>query len=180
MTRLTLAGPGAGKTQDLCNQINARLQGGVNPYAVLAITFSRKAAAVITERTMGRVEGHTFHGFANWIIRLGCKIRNEDPPVIIPEGDQEDLIKAAIEQVGHSFLEMEEVKSALTKMRVLNMPEEAFRPEVVLAAEMDFTRILERGAKELYIPQVKHQIEKLFKAVFIDEAQDSAPRGVQD
>lgn len=186
MTRLTLAGPGAGKTQDLCNQINARLQGGVNPYAILAITFSRKAAAVITERTMGRVEGRTFHGFANWIIRLGCKYRNEDPPEIIPEGDQEDLIKAAIAQAGHSFLEMEEVKSALNKMRVLNVPEEAFRPQVVEAAKryldlldrrnvMDFTRILERGAKELYLPQVKNQIDKLYKAVFIDEAQDANP-----
>jgi DNA helicase-2/ATP-dependent DNA helicase PcrA len=186
MTRLTLAGPGAGKTQDLCSQINTRLKNGVNPYAILAITFSRKAAAVITERTMGRVEGRTFHGFANWIIRLGCKFRNENPPEIIPEGDQEDLIKEAIKQGGDSFLEMEEVKRALTKMRVLKVPEEAFRPQVVEAAkrylelldqrnEMDFTRILERGARELYRPQVMSQVEKLFKAVFIDEGQDCNP-----
>lgn len=186
MTKLTLAGPGAGKTQDLVAQINAKLKDGVNPYAILPITFSRKAAAVITERTMGRVEGRTFHSFANWIIRLGCKVRNVEPPEIIPEGDQEDMIKAAIEQVGHSFLEMEEVKSALNKMRVLNVPEEAFRPQVIEAAErylalldernvMDFTRILERGARELYVPQVKNQIEKLIKAVFIDEGQDINP-----
>ncbi|MCJ7715831.1 MAG: AAA family ATPase [Anaerolineales bacterium] len=67
MTRLTLAGPGAGKTQDLTDQINDRLKSGTNPYSILAITFSRRAACVITERTRGAVEGHTFHGFANWL-----------------------------------------------------------------------------------------------------------------
>ena len=186
MTQLTLAGPGAGKTQDLTNQINNKIKDGVSQYAIQALTFSRKAAAVITERTMGRVEGRTFHGFANWIIRLGCKVRNVEPPEIIPEGDREDLIKAAIEQAGHSFLEMEEVKSALNKMRVFNMPEEAFRPQVVEAAErylalmdernvMDFTRILERGARELYVPQVKNQLLNLLKAVLVDEGQDINP-----
>ena len=186
MTQLTLAGPGAGKTQDLTNQINNKIKDGISQYAIQALTFSRKAAAVITERTMGRVEGRTFHGFANWIIRLGCKVRNVEPPEIIPEGDQEDLIKAAIEQAGHSFLEMEEVKSALNKMRVFNMPEEAFRPQVVEAAErylalmdernvMDFTRILERGARELYVPQVKNQLLNLLKAVLVDEGQDINP-----
>lgn len=80
MTRLTLAGPGAGKTQDLTDKINASLKSGMNPYSILALTFSRRAAGVITERTKGQVEGHTFHSFANWVIRLGCSIKGKDPP----------------------------------------------------------------------------------------------------
>ena len=189
MTRLTLAGPGAGKTQDLTDQINARLKGGMNPYSILAITFSRRAAGVITERTKGKVEGHTFHGFANWVIRLGCSTRGEDPPEIIVDKEQDELIKKAIESVDYDFLELEEVKHALSRIRVLNVPREAIRPQVAEAADrylemldaekkVDFTRILERGARELRNPRVREQITSLYKAVYIDEGQDSAPRGV--
>jgi DNA helicase-2/ATP-dependent DNA helicase PcrA len=186
MTRLTLAGPGAGKTQDLTDQINARLKAGMNPYSILAITFSRRAAGVITERTRSRVEGHTFHGFANWLIRLGCSIRGTDPPEIIVDREQDDLIKRAIEDVDHGFLELEEVKHAMNRIRVLNVPREAIRPQVVEAVDryldllderkqVDFTRILERGAQELQNPRVREQITSLYKAVYIDEGQDCNP-----
>ncbi len=186
MTRLTLAGPGAGKTQDLTDQINARLKEGMNPYSILAITFSRRAAGVITERTKGKVEGHTFHGFANWVIRLGCSMRGEDPPEIIVDRQQDELIKKAIEEVDNDFLELEEVKHALSRIRVLNVPREAIRPHVVEAVDrylemldaekkVDFTRILERGAREIQNPRVREQISSLYQAVFVDECQDVNP-----
>ncbi len=189
MTRLTLAGPGAGKTQDLTDQINARLKSGTNPYSILAITFSRRAAGVITERTGSSVEGHTFHGFANWLIRLGCSIRGKEPPDIIVDKEQDKLIKRAIMDVNSEFLELEEVKHALSRMRVMNVPREALRPQVVEAADrylalldeqnlVDFTRILERGAQEIQNPCVREQIKSLYQAVYIDEGQDCAPRGV--
>ena len=187
MTRLTLAGPGAGKTQDLTDQINARLKSGTNPYSILAITFSRRAAGVITERTRSTVEGHTFHGFANWLIRLGCSIRGKAPPDIIVDKEQDELIKRAIKDVDKDFLELEEVKHAMLRMRVMNVPREALRPQVVEAADrymaildeenlVDFTRILERGAREIQNPRVRQQIVSLYKAVYIDEAQDCNPR----
>jgi len=184
MTRVTLAGPGTGKTQDLTDQINDRIAGGMNPYSILAITFSRRGAGLITERTGGRVEGHTFHGFANWLIRLGCSMRGEEPPEILV--DRDPLVELAIEQVDHSFLEKEEVKQALTRIRVLKVPKEAIRPQVLEAAErylalldrrglVDFTRILERGNGELRNPQVRSRLKHLYKAVLIDEAQDCNP-----
>ncbi|MFO7943466.1 MAG: ATP-dependent helicase [Anaerolineales bacterium] len=184
MTRVTLAGPGTGKTQDLTDQINAWIAGGMNPYSILAITFSRRGAGLITERTGGRVEGHTFHGFANWLIRLECSMRGEEPPEILV--DRDPLVELAIEQVDHDFLEKEEVKQALDRIRVLNVPESAIRPQVLEAAErylalldrrglMDFTRILERGGWELRNPQVRSRLEHLYEAVLIDEAQDCNP-----
>lgn len=186
MTRLTLAGPGAGKTQDLTDQINDRLKSGMNPYSILAITFSRRAAGVITERTRRKVEGHTFHGFANWLIRLGCSIRGKEPPEIVVDKKQDELIKTAITDMNSEFLELEEVKHALTRMRVMNVPREALRLQVVEAADrymalldeqnlVDFTRILERGARELQNPRVREQVKNLYKAVYIDEAQDINP-----
>jgi len=183
MTKLTLAGPGAGKTQDLTDQINISLKGGMNPYSILPLTFSRKAAGVITERTKGKVEGHTFHSFANWVIRLGCSTRGEETPEIIVDKEQDELIKRAIQSVDNDFLELEEVKHALARIRVLNIPREAIRPHVVEAADrylamldaenkVDFTRILERGAQELQNPRVREQIVSLYKKVYVDEGQD--------
>jgi len=186
VTRLTLAGPGAGKTQDLTDQINTRLKGGMNPYSILAITFSRRAAGVITERTRSSVEGHTFHGFANWLIRLGCSIQGKEPPEIIVDKDVDALIKTAITDVDNGFLELEEVKHALARMRVMNVPREALRPQVVEAADrylklleernlVDFTRILELGARELRSLRIREQVRNLYKAVYIDEGQDINP-----
>jgi DNA helicase-2/ATP-dependent DNA helicase PcrA len=186
MTKLTLAGPGAGKTQDLTDQINANLKGGMNPHSILPLTFSRKAAGVITERTNGKVEGHTFHSFANWLIRLGCSIRGEETPEIIVDKEQDQMIKRAIESVDNDFLELEEVKHALQRIRVMNVPREAIRPHVVEAADrylamldaenkVDFTRILERGACELQNQRIRDQITNLYKKVSVDEGQDINP-----
>jgi DNA helicase-2/ATP-dependent DNA helicase PcrA len=158
----------------------------MNPYSILAITFSRRAAGVITERTRRKVEGHTFHGFANWLIRLGCSIRGQEPPDIIVDKEQDELIKRAITDVDKDFLELEEVKQALSRMRVMNVPREALRPQVVEAADrylalldeenlVDFTRILERGAREMQNPRVREQVKNLYKAVYIDECQDINP-----
>ncbi len=186
MTKLTLAGPGAGKTQNLTEQINTRLKAGMNPYSILAITFSRRAAGINTERTNNKVEGHTFHGFSNWLIRLGCSIRGEDPPKVIVDKERDELIKRAIEDVDYSFLELEEIKDALTRIRVFNVPRKAIRPQVLEASDrylallderkvVDFTRILERGARELQSPLVREQITSLYQAVYIDEGQDINP-----
>jgi len=186
MTRLTLAGPGAGKTQDLTDQINASLKSGMNPYSILALTFSRRAAGVISERTKGQVEGHTFHSFANWVIRLGCSIKGKDAPEIIVDKEQDEMIKRAIESVDIDFLELEEVKQALQRIRVMNVPREAIRPHVIEAVDrylalldsenkVDFTRILERGGQELQNPRIREQIISLYKKVAIDEGQDINP-----
>lgn len=186
MTKLTLAGPGAGKTQDLTDQINARLKGGANPYSIHAITFSRRAAKVITERTGNAVVGRTFHGFANWLIRLGSGIRKEDNPMIIADKEQERMLERAIMEAGDPYIEREEVQKALDEIRVFNRPKNEIRPDLLKAGErylklldsenkVDFTRILERGSLELTDPRVRDKVLSIYKAVFVDEAQDINP-----
>jgi DNA helicase II / ATP-dependent DNA helicase PcrA len=186
MTKLTMAGPGAGKTQDLTDQINAKKKGGVNPYSILAMTFSRKAANEITERTGNTVEGRTFHGFANWLIRLGCGIRNEEPPMIVADKEQERIVERAIMEAGDPYIEREEVLKALDEIRVFNRPKNEIRPDLLKAAEMylkildhennvDFTRILERGALELADPRVRKKVLSIYKHVYVDEFQDQNP-----
>lgn len=186
MTTIIMAGPGAGKTQDLNNQINARIKEGTFPFAILAITFSRRAARVITERTGNAVEGRTFHGFANWLIRLGSGIRNEEIPTIIVDKEQERMLERAIMEAGDPYIEREEVQNALDEMRVFNRSKKEIRPDLLKAAErylkildsenkVDFTRILERGALELADPRVREKVLSIYKYVYVDEAHDMNP-----
>ncbi len=105
---MVVAGPGTGKTQVLTLRIaNILLKTDTPPEAVLALTFTEKAAFVMRSRlaaligpTAYRVRIATFHSFANEIIR-------EHPRVFerligganITEPDQLELIETLMEQL---------------------------------------------------------------------------------
>lgn len=70
------AGPGSGKTRTLVSRIERRLEQGVHPSQILALTFSNKAAAELCDRVAKRrpddaveVWGGTFHAFGLEVMR---------------------------------------------------------------------------------------------------------------
>lgn len=70
---LVLAGPGTGKTTVIAGRCAALVAGGVAPESILALTFSRRAAAELRERLTAAAPGsqlevRTFHGFASRLI----------------------------------------------------------------------------------------------------------------
>jgi DNA helicase-2/ATP-dependent DNA helicase PcrA len=70
---LVLAGPGTGKTTVIASRFAALVAGGIAPESILALTFSRRAAAELRERLAAaapgsHVEVRTFHGFASRLI----------------------------------------------------------------------------------------------------------------
>ena len=106
---LVAAGPGAGKTRTLVARI-ARLiaQDGVEPRAITAITFTRKAANELRERLLGAVgpraeavSAMTFHAFGLSLLRehaaaaglpMGFRVLDESARLA--------LVKQVAEQVG--------------------------------------------------------------------------------
>jgi DNA helicase-2/ATP-dependent DNA helicase PcrA len=104
---LVLAGAGSGKTRVIVHRIAWLLQRGVDPAAILAVTFTNKAAAEMRER-VAAIAGaaavdvfvSTFHSFGLWL--LGEEHRAAGLPrrfAICDAGDQAALVKRCMREV---------------------------------------------------------------------------------
>ena len=80
--QLTLAGPGSGKTSTLTGRFVYLTRQGVDPYRILAVTFTRKAADEMRNRIArllelseaASLEVMTFHSFALRLLKLNPAI----------------------------------------------------------------------------------------------------------
>lgn len=114
---LILAGAGAGKTKTITERIVEIIKSGTDPRAILAVTFTNKAAKEMRERIINRLEDEhiiekaspyhytpiikTFHS-------LGLMMLSEQSeyigllkhPTILDSADSLSIIKTAIEQLG--------------------------------------------------------------------------------
>lgn len=95
---LVLAGPGTGKTTTLVEAVAERVRRGTDPERVLVLTFSRKAAAELRDRTAARMGGAaapratTFHSFCYALVRA-----HQDPelfshPLRLLSGPEQDVV----------------------------------------------------------------------------------------
>ncbi|WP_203336813.1 ATP-dependent helicase [Nocardioides limicola] len=96
---LVLAGPGTGKTTTLVEAIAARIDDGVAPDAILALTFSRKAAEQLRDRVTARVGrtvsaamSATFHSFAYGLIRHYAPTDLYDAPLRLLSAPEQDVV----------------------------------------------------------------------------------------
>ena len=105
---LILAGAGSGKTRTLTHRV-ARLIGecGVEPWRILAVTFTNKAAAEMRER-IARLLGEsalpwvsTFHSMCVRILRREIEVLGfRSNFVIYDDRDQERLLKDCLSELG--------------------------------------------------------------------------------
>lgn len=102
---LILAGAGSGKTKVLTVRIAYLLSQGVNPYEILAITFTNKAAKEMKSRVEGRVGDvanriwlSTFHSFCAKFLRfeLDNFLGYNSNFTIYDTSDSQVVIKAAL------------------------------------------------------------------------------------
>ncbi len=106
---LVLAGAGSGKTRVLTHRIGWLLEvDRVSPWAVLAVTFTNKAAGEMRARTEGLIANDlrgltvgTFHGIAHRLLRRHWReARLPETFQILDSDDQQRLVKRTIQGMG--------------------------------------------------------------------------------
>jgi DNA helicase-2/ATP-dependent DNA helicase PcrA len=106
---LVLAGAGSGKTRVLTHRIGWLLEvDRVSPWAVLAVTFTNKAAGEMRARTEGLIANDlrgltvgTFHGIAHRLLRRHWReARLPETFQILDADDQQRLVKRTIQGMG--------------------------------------------------------------------------------
>ncbi len=117
---LLLAGAGSGKTRVLTHRIAYLIENGVNPYNILAITFTNKAAREMKERTSALCEDggyvwiSTFHATCVRILRQEIEsLRYDKNFTIYDSDDQIRLVKECLKE--------------------LKIDEKAFPPKVIIS-----------------------------------------------
>ncbi len=109
---LILAGAGTGKTTTLCARVAWLISEGVAPERILLLTFTRRAAREMLQRTRalaampagsGGVLGGTFHSVAHRFVRLHAASLGLAPGfAVLDAGDAADLIDMIREEHGHA------------------------------------------------------------------------------
>ncbi len=97
---LVIAGAGTGKTRTLTYRVARLVLEGVEPRAILLLTFTRKAsremlrrASALLDERCAAVSGGTFHAFAHSMLRrYGGRMGFDRPFTIIDRADAESLV----------------------------------------------------------------------------------------
>jgi DNA helicase-2/ATP-dependent DNA helicase PcrA len=106
---LVIAGAGSGKTRTLASRVARLIDDGAAPDRILLLTFTRRAAtdmlrraaALIADRSAGRVWGGTFHGTANRLLRrYGAAVGLDDGFTVIDQSDSESLFGMLRSELG--------------------------------------------------------------------------------
>lgn len=102
---LVVAGAGTGKTRTITHRIAHMIRCGVPPSAILAVTFTNKAAREMRNRVAnlvgdGSVRVHTFHGFAATFLREEFPVIGRSGNfTIYDEADSTALMKRVLEEM---------------------------------------------------------------------------------
>jgi len=200
---LVLAGAGSGKTRVLVHRIAWLMQAeGLSPYAILAVTFTNKAAAEMrgrVEQLLGIPAGGlwmgTFHGIAHRLLRAHWKEANLPQSFqIMDSEDQHRAVKRVIREMG-----LDEARWVPKEVQwyINARKDEGLRPqhldaqgdlylrhmiEIYQAYEaycqntglIDFAELLLR-AHELWLqrPDVLQHYQQRFRHILVDEFQDT-------
>ncbi|MDR1490713.1 MAG: UvrD-helicase domain-containing protein [Desulfovibrio sp.] len=177
---LVSAGPGSGKTRTLIARIRYLLDQGIDPRRILAVTFTRRAAAEIDARLAAEFGQDALLPRTDTLHALGLELWHKsqaDPPVLLNEesslsvfaeanaGEKPQRLKAAWRELN------------LAREKLLPTPAQyaqnaAFYTEQKNAWNLaDYTDLLEffleRLEGGLYAPPYEH--------VLVDEIQDLSP-----
>jgi DNA helicase-2/ATP-dependent DNA helicase PcrA len=125
---LVIAGAGTGKTRTLVYRVARLIESGYDPSSILLLTFTRKAAkemmnraAILLDHRCSKINGGTFHSFANLTLRKYSKAIGLDSGfTILDQGDSEDVINLIRAQLKLSELK-KRFPNKQTLLRVISL-----------------------------------------------------------
>ena len=200
---LIIAGAGSGKTRVLTYKVAYLLDKGINPYEILALTFTNKAANEMKSRVLDLTDIDpkvmwmgTFHSIFARLLRMEAQhIGFSRSFSIYDESDSENLVKRAIDELNlpKDKYNPSGIAEVISKLKnKLIMPED-YEYSAVSPFEKDVTRIYETYQKMLFSSNAmdfddllirpielfqKHEdvlkkYQERFKYILVDEYQDT-------
>jgi len=194
---LILAGAGTGKTRTIVARITWLVSQGVPPSAILAVTFTNKAAREMKERIAGMLDSEkaseitasTFHALCVRILRTDAdKLGYKNNFSIFDEGDQLGLIKKIINRVTARDEKLDPglAKNMISKAKnngwaapqdeetVLGAVYARYNRELHALNAMDFDDLLIQAVKLLTEHEgVREKWRSRFRHMLVDEFQDT-------
>lgn len=200
---LILAGAGSGKTMAMTHRIANIIEKGTDPYNILAVTFTNKAASEMRKRVENLTDDTrglwimTFHAMCLRILRYHAEaLGYKKGFTVYDEGDKKSLIKRIVKKLDindknypvslliNTISKAKEREEDPDKYYEINSGDfrsetiynvyREYMDELVANNAMDFDDLLLNGVRLLESrPDVLHFYQNRFKYVMVDEYQDT-------
>ncbi|QHP83836.1 ATP-dependent DNA helicase UvrD/PcrA [Chlamydia suis] len=197
---LVLAGAGAGKTRVVSHRILYLIEEAqLDPKQILAITFTNKAANELKERVQtqclslkhkGMPMVSTFHSLGVYILRHSIQFLDRQQNfAIYDQGDSEKLIKQCLRKLNLDKklcnamqFRISQAKNRLQNPEDLDSSEfpdptravyEEYQEQLRAANALDFDDLLFLTERLLRLPEIQQEYANHWKALLIDEYQDT-------
>ena len=172
---LIIAGPGTGKTRVLTTKILHLIDSGIKPDQILALTFTKKAAAEMKERVRVSVKGTprpfigTFHAFAHSLLP-------DENLELIDQKKQLEVIRQLKQQFQLKGVRIQEILRLVSLKKQVDEHEFPDWMEMVFSAYtqtligqnlLDFDDLLIKAIKIL------KKTNQKYKYILVDEFQDT-------
>ncbi len=194
---LILAGAGSGKTRVITTKIAYLIQHeNVQPWSILAVTFTKKAANEMKERAINleplaeQAQIKTFHSFGAWFLRRYAEEAGLDPNfTVYDDDDSASLIMKAVPGMTKKQANLAAHKISLCKDYCLtpddNLSEfdkdgklaeiySAYEQRLRATGNADFGDLIMRPVQIIEKNEtVRNQMRHRFRVIMVDEYQDS-------
>lgn len=194
---LILAGAGSGKTRVITTKIAYLIQHeNVQPWSILAVTFTKKAANEMKERAVAleplasEAQIKTFHSFGAWFLRRYAEEAGLDPNfTVYNDDDSASLLMKAVPGMTKKQANITAHKIALCKDYCLTPDDDlsrfdedgelsslykTYQERLRATGNADFGDLIMRPVQILNSNEiVRRQIQHRFRVIMVDEYQDS-------
>ena len=197
---LVLAGAGSGKTRVLTNRIAYLIENGVEPFNILAITFTNKAAKEMKERVSkligtqaSSIQISTFHSLGLRLLKENySKLGYKSNFVILDSDDTLTVVKKIMKEMNLNpkFYNAREIRNKISsaKNELMTPGEfskvefdqnvikvfEKYNKKLVINNSVDFDDLLLLPIKIFKAnPEILKMYQELYKYILIDEYQDT-------